>query len=348
MKKYIFCLVFIFLAVKSYQQDTMLNIKTKNKVENAIKQSFFNYRRNTVPDAFKDSIVIYKKDSNFPYKKIYTAFFDVKPYRNSLKSLGLENFYLAKKENELIQKNNSFERDSNCLNRYLKYYPFSDEYLIFYDTLTNEGPRVLSGQGELSYFLRSANNKYTFFFRPENIILLRLFSFGVTTPEQIHLLYRDSRFNFDWIYVDSCQLSFGYPAIVKIPIQNPHPLPDTRFDGIEVIFYTDTIPSITSSNSMTNEERLLDTKRNITDYEMPATMPFPFEKKKLYEVKYIIRNQPKSYEESLIPNFRKLPESEKEKLVSILAGEKKLLQQFFIDSKTLYEKMSPYHLLPKQ
>lgn len=346
MKRYIVCVVFVFLGFKSYQQGAILDIETKSKIENAIKQSFFNNRRNTVPKEFKDSIAFYKKDSNFPYKKVYTAFFDIKPYKNSTEGFVLENFYLIKKENELIYKANSFEIDSNYLNRYLKYYPFSDEYLIFYDTLTNEGPRILSGQGELSYFLRSTHDKYAIFFRAENITVLRLFSFGVTSLKQIHLLYPSSTSDFDWIYVERCQLSFGFPAIIKIPIQKTHPFPDEQLDGIEVIFYTDRIPSIVSSNSINNKEIFIDSTLNNTEYEVPATQPFPFEKKNLYEVKYIIKNKPKSYEESLVPHFRKLTEHEKEKLVSILASEKKLLQQFFIDSKTLYEKMSTYPLLP--
>lgn len=348
MKKTAFCFILVLLGLKSYQQDTIsLKVEIGNKIENAIKQAFFNYRRNAIPLEFRGSIGFYREEINFSQKEIYSASFDIKPCISFSNKYKFEDFYIVQKKDELIYHPGSFKIDSMALEKYTKYYPFDTKYLVFYDPHKEEGPWILSGQCEISYFLRQTNEKHAQYFRTEAITLFRLYSFGVTELDQIHLLQTNGKDNFEWAYLDSCSLSFGRPSIVKIPIFNPLFI-DTQFDGVELIFFTDTIPSALYLTSINIENQHKDSLENNLEYETPASPPFPFEKRNVYEVKYIIKNRPKFFEESLVPHFRKLPENEKEQLIELLTNEKKPLRHFFIDSKTLYEKMSPYHLLPEK
>lgn len=336
------------------QNKDIFNSQYKSHIENAVYAAIYDYLKHITPSGLKDSIIFNNRDIVSDYQKIYAFSLTVRPFFEKFNKYPIKNFYMVQMNEQYILDPLSWKSDTNLLKKYSKYYPFAGQYLVYYDTLLWDGPRILvegpqilSGQCDVLYFLNRHDRYYSGYLNSHSAALFRMFSFGIKKSDQVHTFYSKLDHSFDWLYVDSCKISFSCPAIIKVPniyLQNPY----NQYDKIEVLFYTDTIP--TKPDATRKGEIKLDTvifDPNI-EYEVPKPIQIPLETRDIYEVKYIFYNKPKSYEESLIPHFRKLSDAEKKKLVDFLADERQSIEHFFIDSKTLYEKMSPYHLLPKQ
>lgn len=333
------------------QNKQEINWECERVLQRKMERVVFSYLIQTIPNDLKDSIVFDSRYTKKPWQKNYETTFSIEPMQGKGLGMDTENFFMVKQFHERIINHIDKKEDTILLNKLLKYYPFKNVYLIYFDCKNKDWPVLLSGTAILDYFQYNQKKDNSTYINSSSAALLRLLAFGISSRNQVkvftkrHLRDEENKI-YDWFHVDSCTLSFKYPAIVKVPkVKQSYEY--NEYNGIELLFYSDTIPS--KQKTKPDKVVQIDTIPRDSNIEYPPPAPPPgIEEKDLYEVKYIIYNNPQSYEETLIPRFRKLNEVEKQELLGFLESENTSIHRFFIDSKTLYEKMSPYHLLPKQ
>lgn len=355
MKKlyYLLCLAFSYCCLFGQEKNPFMPggiIQDLSVLEDAIN----NYRKNAMPSVIKDSLAFSYFQFRNSKRKLYEIFLEFEPLsKKSFFQIEPENFYTIWISKEVVVDRDTDKLDSALLRRLKEYFPFENKYLIYYDSTKNQWPLLLSGPAKLDYFRYEPNSETARYVNPSSAGLFRMFAYGVDYQKPLKP-FRTRPYPpraddpFVWYNLDSCTLSYKHPAILKVPYSTS-PYYQDGFDKMEIIFYTDTIPAPPKPKIEPVVEITKDTVQHDPFHEYPKPLPPPgIEEKDLFEVKFIIYNNPKSKEETLIPRFRKISETEKRNLLDFLISERIYIDRFFIDSKTLYEKMAPYHLLPQK